>query len=398
MTSAPLIVREHLTPQEFDSLEPVWNELVRGAPVPTLYLSFEWLRTWWECFGGGRRTLRILSVSAGDKTIAIAPFMQVRRRLFGVPFNTIEFLSSRDYAFSHLTMSGLLDVVAPERAEEVADALIVHLLASPVRWLYMRLEPLAEAGMTRRVLARRASALGLKIREGEKFEACEAELGTGWESRRITRERDASGAIEQKIRRRGDLTWEDSDGGAAGEDLFGTILGVEKRSWKWRRGLSINALGYGGFYPAFLESAARRRSLRLTVLRIDGQAVAYVFSAIFGNTLEALKTAYDSSYAGLSPGRSALWHHVRRAAAEGVARVNLHIGSKDYKSEWATDTRMYSELWFLRTTVAARLAAFFLFTLGFYGRFRFVPDLAKRIIRRLGLTPGWSELTRADQV
>ena len=48
MTSAPLIVREHLTPQEFDSLEPVWNELVRGAPVPTLYLSFEWLRTWWE--------------------------------------------------------------------------------------------------------------------------------------------------------------------------------------------------------------------------------------------------------------------------------------------------------------------------------------------------------------
>jgi CelD/BcsL family acetyltransferase involved in cellulose biosynthesis len=397
----PLVVREHTTGQEFRQLEPVWNDLVRSAPLPTLYLSFEWLWTWWECFGGGRRRLRILSVSEGESTVAIAPFMQVRRLFLGIPYHTIEFISARDYAFSHLTMSGLLDIIAPSRTEEVIDALLRHLLSPGGRWTYMRLEPLAEEGVTRSLLAKRAPAFGLRVREGGKFEAYEVRLSKGWEDRRMKGEQrhaDPSRGIEEKLRRQGQLIWEDTDASDAHGSLFETILGVEQRSWKWKRGLSIIALGYAGFYPAFLSAAAACRSLRVTLLRIDGRAVAYVFSALFGGTLEALKTAYDASFARFSPGRLALWHHVRHAASEGVESVNLHIGSREYKSEWATGSRMYTEVFLLRGTARGRLLGFFLFTLGLYGRFRFVPDLTKRLLRRLGFTPRWSELTRTDQV
>ena len=382
-------------------LEPAWNDLVRGVPLPTLYLSFEWFRTWWECFGTGPRRLRILSVHEGERTIAIAPFMQVRRRFLGVPFQTIEFITARDYAFSHLTMSGLLDIIAPSRMEEVSDALLEHLLSGRPRWIYMRLEPLAEGGVTRRFLAARARAFGLRVREGESFEAYEVRLTPGWEGRRMKgdgRHPDPARGIEERLRRSGEVTWEDTDGSGGDRTLFDTILGIEQRSWKWNRGLSINALGYAGFYPAFLRVAAACRCLRLTILKIDGRAVAYVFSALFGGTLESLKTAYDNSFARFSPGRLALWHHIQHAADEGVERVNLHIGSKEYKSEWATDSRMYSELFVLRGTARGRFLGFFLFTLGLYGKFRFIPDLLKRVLRRLGFTPGWSELTRADQV
>jgi hypothetical protein len=397
----PIVVMEHSTKEEFALLEPAWNDLVRASPHPALYLSFEWLWTWWECFGGGRRELRILSASQGERTIAIAPFMQVRRRLLGIPYQTIEFISARDYAFSHLTMSGLLDIIAPSQAAQAVDALLRHLLSSRPPWIYMRLEPLAEGGVTRSFLANRAPAFGLRVREGGRFEAYEVGLSAGWEGRRMKggqRHADASRVIEEKLRRRGEVTWEDTDGSGVHGSLFETILGVEQRSWKWRRGLSINALGYAGFYPAFLRAASSSRSLRVTFLRIDGRTVAYVFSVLFGGTLEALKTAYDASFARFSPGRLALWHHVQHAAKEGAERVNLHIGSRDYKSEWATDSRLYTEIFFLRGTIRGRFIGFFLFTLGLYGRFRFIPDLTKRVLRRLGFTPRWSELTREDQV
>ena len=396
-----LEVKEHTSPDEFKSLEPVWNELVRAMPGPSLYVSFDWLWTWWQCFGGGKKRLRILSVTEKGRTIAIAPFMQVRRRFLGIPYETIEFISARNYAFSHLTMSGLMDIIARERAEEAARAILLHMLAGPSRWIYMRLEPLAEGGTVLAGLSRVASGLGLRIREGETFEAYEASLSSGWEGRRLGgegRQRDASVAMEEKLRRHGDLSWEDTLGSEAQESLFETILGVEKRSWKWNRGLSINALGYAGFYRAFLGAAARSRSLRITLLRLDGRAVAYVYSALFGGTLEALKTAYDGSFARFSPGRLVLWHHVKEAAKEGIPRVNLHIGSKEYKSEWATDSRIYREVFLMRPTPRGRLVGFFLFTLGLYGRFRFIPDLSKRVLRRAGFSPRWSELTREDQV
>ncbi len=397
----PLTVTEYGTADGFAQLEGVWNGLLRSSPAPSLYMSFEWLRAWWECFGGGKRRLRILGVSAGERTIAIAPFMEVRRRFLGMPYRTIEFISSRDYAFSHLTMSGILDVIAPPDAEEAVDAVLRHLLSAGEDWAFMRLEPLAGEGVVRRVLEARAAAFGLHVKEGDTFEAYEAELGPGWEARRMGPEshrRDPSGALNEKLRKQGEITWEDTDGSGGPELLFGTLLDIERRSWKWNRGLSINALGYGGFYPLFLQSAAGNRTLRVTLLNIDGRPVAYVFSALFGGTLEALKTAYDGSFARSSPGRAALWHHVQQAAAEGISRVNLHIGSKEYKSEWATGSRMYTELFLLRTSARGKIIGFLLFTLGLYGRFRFIPDLTKRVLRRLGFTPRWSELTRSDQV
>ncbi|HTY57171.1 MAG TPA: hypothetical protein VMF59_00075, partial [Bacteroidota bacterium] len=231
-----LEVKEHTTPDEFKSLEPVWNELVGAMPGASLYVSFDWLWTWWECFGGGKRRLRILSVSEKGRTIAIAPFMEVGRRFLGIPYETVEFISARNYAFSHLTMSGLMDIIAPARAGEAARAILLHMLAGPSRWIHMRLEPLAEGGNVLARLAPVASGLGLRIREGETFEAYEASLSSGWEGRRLGgdgRQKDASVALEEKLRRHGEITWEDTDGSQSGESLFETILGVEKRSWKW---------------------------------------------------------------------------------------------------------------------------------------------------------------------
>ena len=41
----------------FLELESEWNAAVDRAGVTHPFLTHEWFRTWWECFGGGSRSL-----------------------------------------------------------------------------------------------------------------------------------------------------------------------------------------------------------------------------------------------------------------------------------------------------------------------------------------------------
>jgi hypothetical protein len=58
----------------FAAMESAWNETVDRACVSHPFLRHEWLRTWWECFGAGRR-LHILVVKSAGRILAIAPLM-----------------------------------------------------------------------------------------------------------------------------------------------------------------------------------------------------------------------------------------------------------------------------------------------------------------------------------
>ncbi|HXX63918.1 MAG TPA: GNAT family N-acetyltransferase [Bacteroidota bacterium] len=399
--SAPLdlAIREHRTPEEFQALETEWDALLERCPTRSLYMTFEWLWTWWASLGGAKRSLLILSAREGEKLVGIAPLMEVRRQLMGIPYRSIEFLSAPTFAFSHLTMSGILDIIAPVRTEEVLDAILLHLQRTHAGWIYMRLDPLIEEGPCARHLPGLARGHFMRTRWGAHETAFEVALESGWDH--YVRATDPAmhsriASYERRFARSGRLSWEDEKSTPPAE-LMTRMLDVERRSWKWTRGLSINSRGYGGFFEAFLPLAAEHGWLRTTILRSDDRPCAYLYGVKFEQTVEAIKTAYDRSFERFSPGQILMSHFLRGAAAEGTHTVNLHIGAGDYKSRWANRQRQYRVLFLERKTLKARLLCTMLFTLHFYGAFRAIPDLTKRLLRRLGWAPRWSELTRMDQ-
>ena len=59
--------------QGFDQLSEIWNILLLAYKEATVHSTFEWLRTWWDHYGGSRKLL-ILVARDGEKTVGIAPF------------------------------------------------------------------------------------------------------------------------------------------------------------------------------------------------------------------------------------------------------------------------------------------------------------------------------------
>ena len=66
----------------FADLRQEWTRLLDSRRSSCLFLTWEWLHTWWRHLGADRR-LHLLLVRSEDKLVALAPFALSPRFRFG---------------------------------------------------------------------------------------------------------------------------------------------------------------------------------------------------------------------------------------------------------------------------------------------------------------------------
>src|SRR2546428_11730535 len=109
-------------PSAFDGLRAEWNELLEASPSKSLFLTWEWLFTWWKHLADGRR-LSILVVHAAGELVAIAPLTWRPRRLGHLlSVRSLEFLGTGSVGSDYLDL-----IVRRGRAAEAVRALAAYL-------------------------------------------------------------------------------------------------------------------------------------------------------------------------------------------------------------------------------------------------------------------------------
>jgi len=122
----------------FKNLKGSWNRLTKLADTP-VYVSFEWLITWWKHFGRHpKRKLFIILCYAGDELVGIAPCyigvsklgavtIQKRLCLMGCGTGRNELLGfSEDYGYSDF-----LDIIAnPNYEDAIAEKLVTYFITN----------------------------------------------------------------------------------------------------------------------------------------------------------------------------------------------------------------------------------------------------------------------------
>jgi hypothetical protein len=85
-------------------------------------------------------------------------------------------------------------------------------------------------------------------------------------------------------------------------------------------------------------------------------------------------------------------------AGDGATEINLLSGDEEHKKKWSPVMERHVEALVFNTTTYARLIEAVFFRTSLAGRLQEATMLLKRGLRLLGLAPGWSELTREDQL
>jgi CelD/BcsL family acetyltransferase involved in cellulose biosynthesis len=159
-------------------------------------------------------------------------------------------------------------------------------------------------------------------------------------------------ALKSEVRRRrrrlaerGELAFDVTNGEGDLETLLDEGFAVEGSGWKHDQRTAIESSPRTSrFYRRLAHAAARRGSLRLAFLRLNGRCAAFALGLEEDNVYYMLKSGYDPALRQLGPGIVLRYELVSRAFAKGLTRYEFLGADEPWKRVFAQGTRERVEL------------------------------------------------------
>lgn len=124
-------------------------------------------------------------------------------------------------------------------------------------------------------------------------------------------------------------------------EILGRILGVQRRTYKWRKGGDIfQSGGFTSFYRRIIEELSAEGRLRFSFARHRGCDVAYQLGGVVGDTYRGLQMSYAEEVRSWGIGNWLQLANLRDCAAAGVAHYHLGMHAP-YKERWADHRDRY---------------------------------------------------------
>jgi len=319
-------------------LEPIWNPLLVRSDADTVFLTFEWLTTWWQCFGGDGDLL-VLVVRRGEEPIALAPLMVAREPNGGRRQAHIRFLAN---AYS-MRANFILADERPAAMEAVFD----YLGHADLAWERMTFDYMPEDSSAHALapVACRRSRLrcGFVPSLLSPYTTLE---GVDWETilgRMSPSFRKHLLRCERKLLDRGcarTIVYSDRE---TLEQALHACREVALTTWQHAEGSSIaSSQTVWEFYRRFAEIAALRGWLRIGILEARGQPIAFAYDLLYRHVMYDLKNGYRPASRGHSPGHVLRASMVRHALASGAAEYDMLGMNEEHKTHWATGVRRHA--------------------------------------------------------
>ncbi len=158
---------------------------------------------------------------------------------------------------------------------------------------------------------------------------------------------------EKRLAKAGDLQVQVVTRPGEVDKALAAIMAIENDSWKFQEGTAITSTpAVERFYRTLAKEMACRGWLRLYVMTLDGNPVAYDYGLLFEGCYSMLKTSYREQCKYLSPGVVLRWFVVRDLFEVGCKEHDFMWGMEPYKIQWSTGIREYSRLRFYRNHMA----------------------------------------------
>jgi CelD/BcsL family acetyltransferase involved in cellulose biosynthesis len=316
----------------FARLRGEWSELLNASRADTIFLSWEWLETWWTHLANGR-PLEILTVRRGGELIALAPFISNGRNVFGV--ETLSFLGTGRVGSDYLDV-----VVRPGAEDEAIQALAEHVVRVGAS---LDLRQLRIASSFSSLLARELRQAGCMIRATRTHRCPIVDLGArSWESYLGSLGSEHRYNFQRKLRKLEkfhEMKFECVESEERRRDVLPILFELHRRRWN-ERGGSDGLAGSDvlAFHEDLTRRALRRGFLRLFVLWLKDAPVATVYGFRYGSVFSFYQSGFDPAYRKLGVGTVAMGLAIKSALEEGATEFDMLHGEEPYKFHWAKRT------------------------------------------------------------
>jgi len=314
--------------EAFEALAAEWNALLSRNDTNNVFLTHEWVRSWWRAFGS-EHDLYLLTIRDGGTLVGLAPLMRSRAGLAGRKRRVIQFIGTpnADYA----------DIIGPEK-EQLVELVCAYLAAHRDEWDRVELSQIGQASATteafRKVLERNRSPYEVK-----EIETCMGYVYDGPEDKRATFQLPRKTSLKRSIKHLNDaggLTLEQVDDREAILGLLPEFFHAHIVRWEDTVTPSkFNKPAFRAFYENLVTNLGPAGHISFKILRFKECPIAWFFTYRYNNTAYLYTLVHNRFYSKHSPGNILITMIVDDCVRQGYAMIDHTRGAKAHKGIFA---------------------------------------------------------------
>jgi len=324
---------------EFLNLGNEWRGLLESSASDCLFLTHEWLSTWWKHLAEGRR-LCILAARDAGKLIGVLPAAERAAQLSRMTPRVLEFIGSGIIGSDYLDV-----IVAKGREEEVTEAFADYLHS---RGLMLQLSQLRGMNSVAVMLASRLRRRAWTISEARLNMCPYIDLRAHtWESYMSMLGPTIRKNINRCLRNLPstfDMRVECARTPLEAPGALDIVIELHKK--RWSKGLSeaFQSDSVIAFHREFAQLAADRGWLRLLSLFLDSIPASALYGLKYGPTFYFYQSGFDPAYSKHSVGVATMALAIKTAIEDGASEYDFLHGDEEYKFHWASGSRDLTRL------------------------------------------------------
>ncbi|HAZ09628.1 MAG TPA: hypothetical protein DCY56_00770 [Candidatus Omnitrophica bacterium] len=326
-------------------MEDNWGYLLKESGVDNIFLSFDWILTWWRCFSRGN-SLFVLKIMDKDQLIGIAPLMIRRHTFFGLPVRTIYFIGT--------VVSDRMDFIltGPKKKESIL-AVLNYIMKNSSRWDFVDLQEMSDTTGNFHILRECIKELNLpamsgidersfyiafrNIDKGKFLKTFSKNIQRQFKNvkNRVSKEMDSEFEFKRFVNTNGN--------GISPEELVSEIERIEKASWKGKAcsGLFSEA-STKFFHNEIIKGYFKKGLVDISFLSIKGRNIAYQYNYSYNARLYNYSVAYDTKYSRFSPGLVLQIHVLESCCDSIIDEFDFLREEAEYKNRLTSDYKIHA--------------------------------------------------------
>ena len=328
--------------EELQPYRLLWNSLLPQTPKASFFHTYNWFETYWKHFGNQRR-MRVLIVYGAGRPIGIVPFCVQQERYFVGKVRVLTYpLSDWGMWYGPIGPSPTASLLMATR----------HLRETERDWDLLDLRWIPACKGELRSTGQALQMIGWQPQQREYQKTSNIELcGYDWDSyfgSRSKKWRHETRRQRRALDRRGEVDFERHrpDSAAEGDgdphwEMYEACLGVSRKSWQADSN-SGNTLCHKHVQPFLRDchaEAARLGMLDITLLRVDGEPVAFQYNYCFDQRIFGLRMGYSHDFAKLCAGSVLFTLSLEDSFTRKDRLIELGIGESRFKHRVRTNVQ-----------------------------------------------------------
>jgi len=341
--------------QDFDSfvaLRTAWNKLLSRSSADTIFLTWEWLVSWWESYAA-KNELHIIAVREDNgELVGILPlYRQMRSWFFYRPIRSLRFIGDGSWDSDYLDA-----ILLSGREAEVLNCVWKWLDSKRASWDLLELVSIPETSPCYAWLKCKAEDTQI-ISRSENIPCLVIELPESWDDYLASlkpRFRTKVRSTLREIHAQHEVRFKRVETQTDLQSRLEILYDLHAKRWESKGAEGVfRKKEKRHFYETFAARFLSQGWLAFDFLELDGNPVACQMCFKYRGTQFLLQEGFDPEFSVESVGIALRTMVLKKAIDEGVRRYDFLAGGGRHKTQWCASAKNCRTIYLGRRSIAS---------------------------------------------